>query len=198
MSKVLWHISMSLDGFVAGPGDDMSWLFAGGFTLDPQFVDDVLQQIGAVLIGHRTYHGGDSEQGAKTEQGRAYGGAWQGPQFVFTRDAPETAAPGFTFVGGSIVAAVEIAKVAANGKYVSILGPRTAKKALEVGLVDEILVHVVPTLIGDGLRLFDQPGGASIKLEPAKGGPEITNLWLRVKSYPLDHPRRPGGPVPMP
>lgn len=51
MSKVLWHISMSLDGFVAGPGDDMSWLFAGGITPDPQFVDEVLNQIGAVLIG---------------------------------------------------------------------------------------------------------------------------------------------------
>ena len=179
VSKVLWHVSMSLDGFVAGPGDDMSWLSAG-FTPDAQFVDEILNQIGAVLIGHRTYHGGDSGQGANTEKGRAYGGAWQGPQIVFTRDAPETAAPGFAFVGGSIAAAVEIAKLAANGKYVAILGPRTAKKALEAGLVDEILVHVVPTLIGDGMRLFDQPGGTSIRLEPANSGPAITNLWLRV------------------
>lgn len=134
-------------------------------------------------IGHRTYHGGDSGQGAKTEKGRAYGGAWQGPQIVFTRDAPETAAPGFTFAGGGIATAVETAKAAADGKYVAILGPRTAKKALEAGLVDEILVHVVPTLIGDGLRLFDQPGGTNIRLEPAKGGPEIANLWLRVRSH---------------
>lgn len=74
MSKVLWHITMSFDGFVAKPGDDMTWLFAGGFAPDSQFVDGLLDQIGAVLIGHRTYHGGDTEQGAKTEKGRAYGG----------------------------------------------------------------------------------------------------------------------------
>src|SRR5712691_3681385 len=123
MGKVLWHITMSLDGFVAGPGNDMGWLFAGGVAPDPRFVDDVLGQIGALLIGHRTYHGGDGDQGAKTEKGQAYGGAWQGPQFVFTRDDPAEAPLGFTFVGGGIASAVKIAKEAAGDKYVSILGP---------------------------------------------------------------------------
>jgi dihydrofolate reductase len=181
MSKVLWHITMSLDGFVAGPGDDMAWLFGGGFAADSQFVADVLAQIGAVLIGHRTYHGGDTGQGAKTEKGKAYGGAWHGPQFVFTRDAPDTAAPGFTFLNGDITAAVERAKEAAGDQYVAILGPSTAKKVLDARLLDEILVHVAPVLIGDGLRLFDQPGGTTIKLEPVHGAPLMTNLWMRVK-----------------
>ena len=109
MSKVLWHITMSLDGFVAGPGDDMGWLFGCGFDPDPQFVLRTLDQIGAVLIGHRTYHGGDGDQGAKTEKGEPYGGAWHGPQFVYTRDDPGTAAPGFTFVS-DIKQAVQLAK----------------------------------------------------------------------------------------
>ena len=72
------------------------------------------------------------------------------------------------------------AETAAGDKYVSILGPRTAKKALDTGLVDEVLVHIAPVLLGDGLRLFDQPGGTNVKLEVV-GGPQVTNLWARVK-----------------
>jgi dihydrofolate reductase len=179
MGKVLWHITMSLDGFVAGPGDDMGWLSGGGFAPDPRLVDNVLGRIGALLIGHRTYHGGDGEQGTKTDKGQAYGGAWQGPQFVLTRDDPGAAAPGFTFVGGDIASAVKIARGAAGDKYVAILGPATARKALGAGLLDEILVHVAPVLLGDGVRLFDHPGGAPIRLEPIAGTPPVTNLWMR-------------------
>ena len=88
MGKVLWHITMSLDGFIASPGDGMAWL---AHHLGPNpTADEVLAQIGALLIGHRTY------QLAKTEEGKPYGGAWTGPMFVLTHDAPETAAAGFT------------------------------------------------------------------------------------------------------
>ncbi|HEY9244849.1 MAG TPA: dihydrofolate reductase family protein [Streptosporangiaceae bacterium] len=181
MSKVLWHITMSLDGFVAGPDDDMGWLFGCGFAPDPQFVLRTLNQIGALLIGHRTYHGGDGDHGAKTEQGEPYGGAWHGPQFVFTRDDPAAAAPGFTFVGPDIKQAVQTAKDAANGKYVSVLGPGLAAKVLDAGLLDEILVHVAPVLLGDGRRLFDHPGAARVQLLPIGPTPQMTNIWMRVK-----------------
>lgn len=180
-SKVLWHITMSLDGFAAGPGDDMAWLFGGGYATDPRHTRDLLNRIGALLIGHRTYHGGASGQGAKTATGAAYGGAFHGPQFVYTRDDPAAAAPGFTFLGGSIAEAVATAKQAAGGKYLAILGPATARKVLEAGLLDEILVHVAPVLLGDGIRLFSHPGARPVRLEPVSGGPEITNLWLRIK-----------------
>lgn len=179
MSKVLWHITMSLDGFVAGPGDDMGWLFSSGFDPDPQFVLRTLDQIGAVLIGHRTYHGGDSDQGAKTEKGEPYGGAWRGPQFVYTRDDPGTAAPGFTFVS-DIKLAVQRAKDAAGEKYVALLGPGLAAKVLDAGLLDEILVHVAPVLLGDGKRLYEHPGAANIRLEPTGQTPRVTNMWMRV------------------
>lgn len=181
MSKVLWHITMSLDGFVAGPDDDMGWLFGSGFDPDPQFVMRTLDEIGAVLIGHRTYHGGDGDQGAKTEKGEPYGGSWHGPMFVFTRDDPGTAAPGFTFVTGDIKHAVQLAKDAAGDKYVSVLGPGLAAKVLDAGLLDEILVHVAPVLLGDGKRLYDHPGTANIQLEPTGRTPQITNLWMRVR-----------------
>jgi dihydrofolate reductase len=174
MGKVLWHITMSLDGFIAGPGDDMAWLTD---YLGPNpTADEVLAQIGALLIGNRTY------QLAKTEEGRPYGGAWTGPMFVLTHDAPENAAAGFTFVSGDINKAVATAKAAAGDKYVVVLGATTAKQCLDAGVLDEVLVHIAPILLGDGVRLFDRPGGTNVKLDRISltDSPQVTNLWLRV------------------
>jgi riboflavin biosynthesis pyrimidine reductase len=60
---------------------------------------------------------------------------------------------------------VEIAKEAAGGANVVILGANVAKQALEADLVDEVLVHLTPVLLGDGVRLFSRPGGSPIRLE---------------------------------
>ena len=174
MGRVLWHITMSLDGFIAGPGDDMAWL-ADYLGPNPT-ADEVLAQIGALLIGNRTY------QLAKTQEGKPYGGAWTGPMFVLTHDAPEHAAAGFTFVSGDIKQAVATAKAAAGDKYVVILGATTAQQCLDAGLLDEVLVHIAPVLLGDGVRLFDRPGGTNVKLERIglTHSPQVTNLWLRI------------------
>ncbi len=177
MSKVLWHITMSLDGFVAGPGGDMSWM---GDYADPNpTVNEVLGQIGAVLIGGRTY------DGAKTEQGKVYGGAWSGPQFVLTHAASNTAASGFTFVAGDIGEVMRKVKAAAGNNYVAIIGPTAAKEILYAGLLDEILIHIVPVLLGDGVRLFEHSGGTTVKLELIRlthsQSQKVTNMWLRVK-----------------
>jgi dihydrofolate reductase len=165
---------MSLDGFIAGPGDDMGWL-ADYIGPDPT-ADELLARIGALLVGGRTY------QLARTPEGRPYGGAWTGPMFVLTHDAPETAAAGFTFVSGDIGGAVAAAKAAAGDKYVVVLGAHTARECLDAGLLDEVLVHVAPVLLGDGVRLFDRPGGANVKLERTglTHTPKVTDLWLRV------------------
>jgi len=59
-----------------------------------------------------------------------------------------------------------------------------ARQCLEAGVLDEILVGVVPVLLGDGVRLFDRPGGANVRLEPLRqaSSPNSTNLWFRVKT----------------
>jgi dihydrofolate reductase len=174
MGKVLWHITMSLDGFIAGPGDDMSWL-AGHVGENPT-ADEVMARIGALLIGNRTY------QLARTEAGRPYGGAWSGPMFVLTHDAPDTAAAGFTFVSGDIETAVATARAAAGDGYVVVFGASTAQQCLDAGLLDEVLVHIAPLLLGDGVRLFDRPGGTNVELERIglTHSPRVTNLWFRV------------------
>jgi dihydrofolate reductase len=174
MGRVLWHITMSLDGFIAGPGDNMAWL--GDYLGPNPTADEVLAQIGALLIGHRSY------QLAKTEEGKPYGGAWTGPMFVLTHDAPEHAAAGFTFLSGDLDQAVATAKAAAGDNYVVIFGATTAQECLDAGLLDEVLVHLAPVLLGDGVRLFDRPGGTNVKLERISltDSPRVTNLWLRV------------------
>lgn len=178
MAKVLYSVSMSLDGFIAGPGGDMSWLTP---YLGPNpVVDGLLGQIGALLIGHRTFGGDDPHKGDEGE-GKAFGGGWEGPQFVLTHHPPAEPVPGITFVG-DLASGLAAATTAAGDKYVNILGADVARQCLEAGALDEILVFVTPVLLGDGVRLFDHPGGMTVKLELVNLAdvPNATSLWLRV------------------
>jgi riboflavin biosynthesis pyrimidine reductase len=78
---------------------------------------------------------------------------------------------------------------------VFVLGADTARSCLNAGVLDEILVHIAPVLLGDGVRLHEHPGGTSIKLERISltESPQVTNLWLRVVSREMPHRLTPGG-----
>jgi dihydrofolate reductase len=178
MGKMLYSATMSLDGFIAGPGGDMSWLTE---HLGPNpTVDELVGKIGALLVGNRTFRGDDPHKGT-TNEGKPFGGGWSGPQFVLTHHAPDTPVPGVTFVG-DLDSGVAAAKAAAGDKYVNVLGAEVARQCLDAGLLDEILVCIAPVLLGDGVRLFDRPGGTDVKLERVSlsQAPGATNLWLRV------------------
>lgn len=179
MGKVLWSVTMSLDGFIAGPGGDMSWLTE---HLGPNpTVDELIGKIGALLVGNRTFGGDDPYKGVEEKEGKPFGGGWSGPQFVLTHHAPDTPVPGVTFVG-DLDSGVAAAKAAAGDKYVNVLGAEVARQCLDAGVIDEILVCIAPVLLGDGVRLFDRPGGTNVKLERLSltHAPRATNLWLRV------------------
>jgi dihydrofolate reductase len=178
MSKLLYSATMSLDGFIAGVDGDMSWLTEHLGT-DGTEVDDLMAGIGALLIGKRTFTGDDPNRGTDAEG--AFGGKWHGPSIVLTHDPPAgTPDPDTTFVS-DLDTAVRVAKEAADGEYVCILGANVAKQCLEAGLLDEILVFIAPVLLGDGVRLFEHAGGTNIRLEPIDrervGG---ATLWFRV------------------
>jgi dihydrofolate reductase len=178
MGKVLYSVTMSVDGFIAGPGGDMSWLTE---HLGPNpTVDELIGKIGALLVGNRTFRGDDPHKGTDKE-GKPFGGGWSGPIFVLTHHAPDTPVPGITFVG-DLDSGVAAAKAAAGDKYVNVLGASTARQCLDAGVLDEILVLIAPVLLGDGVRLFDRPGGTNVKLERLSltHAPNATNLWLRV------------------
>jgi len=176
MSKVLWHTMMSLDGFIAGPNDDMQWVFGvdGGAG---QTSDDVVGSTGALLVGRRTQDVEDRLQPG------FYGGAFRGPFFVLRHDPPSKppVVKGVTgrFLDVGIDEAVGIAKEAADGGDVVVLGANVARQCLEAGLLDEIIVHVAPVLVGDGVRLFERAGGVALKLEPISSAEEGLMTVLR-------------------
>ena len=109
---------------------------------------------------------------------RSFGG-----EFVLTHEPPDPPDPAVTFLTGDIGEAVATALRAAGGKNLEILGADVAGQCLRRGLVDEIMVYVLPVLLGDGTRFFSSPGLASIDLEPldsTRSGP-VTILRFRVR-----------------
>ena len=176
MGKVLWHTMMSLDGFIAGRNDDMQWAFGvdGGPS---RTIEDVLRSTGALLVGRRTQDVEDRLQPG------FYGGAFRGPFFVLRHDPPSEppVVKGVTgqFIDLGIEEAVRLAKAAAEGGDVVVLGANVARQCLEGGLLDEIIVHVAPALVGDGVRLFERAGGAAVKLTPIYSADEGGMTVLR-------------------
>lgn len=154
--KVLWHFAMSLDGFVAGPDHAMDWM--AGISFRSHLVDEYVATTGAVLAGR---HGWD----AAISEHRPYGGAWTGPIFVLTHH-PDDAAPadGVTFLNCEPAEAVRIGLEAAGGKNLEVFSPTIGRQLLDLGLIDEIDLHITPVLLGEGIRLYDNPGGEPIRL----------------------------------
>jgi dihydrofolate reductase len=180
VGEVLWHTQMSLDGFIAGPNDEMRWAFEAEAGPD-ETIDEVVASTGALLVGRRTQDVEDREQPG------FYGGAYRGPFFVLRHDPPSEP-PVVKGVTGTVLnvpisEAVATARRAAEGRNVVILGANVAKQALEAGLVDEVLVHLTPILLGDGVRLFDYPGGKQIWLErtAVRENGQLTLLRFRAR-----------------
>lgn len=176
MGKVLWHTMMSLDGFIAGSNDDMSWAF--GLDAEPsETLDTVVASTGALLVGRRTQDVEDRLQPG------FYGGAFRGPFFVLRHDPPPEppVVKGVTgrFLDVEIEQAVRVAKEAAGDAHVVVLGANIARQCLEKGLLDEIIIHVAPVLLGGGVRLFERAGGEPVELEPITSVDEGAMTVLR-------------------
>jgi dihydrofolate reductase len=174
--KVVVNRAMSLDGFIAGPGDAMAWIFDFMAPVQQAF-PEIMAATGAMLVGRRTYEVG--KRLAAEMAGPGYDG---GPQFVLTHEPPDPTDPAATFLTGDIGEAVATARSAASGKDLEILGADVAGQCLRRGLVDEILVFVLPVLLGDGIR-FLSPGLARIDLEPVSStrSGAVTILRFRVR-----------------
>ena len=173
MATVLYSAAASLDGFIAGPGGDMSWL--SEFVGDPDpTAERLLAGTGAILCGHRTFGGDDPNAGTDAEG--AFGGQYDGPVFVLTHRPADEAPEGVVFVG-DLADGVARAAEAAGDAYVSVLGANVAAQCLEAGLLDEVLMFFVPVLLGDGVPMFRRPGGERVRLERLS---DETEHWYRV------------------
>ncbi len=112
-----------------------------------------------------------------------YGGAWRGPEFVITHRPPVAPSnPALTFFTSSIDNAVATALTSAEGKNIVLFGATIPRQCLNAGVVDEILIHLVPVLPGDGIRLYEARGFGQVNLEPTYVGQsgQVTNLRFRV------------------
>ena len=182
--KVVVNRAMSLDGFIAGPGDAQDWIF-DFMANDAPGQKEAAAATGAMLVGRRTVEVGsrmeaDQERGSAS---RGEGYPFSGPIFVLTHKPPDPPDPDVTYLTGDIGEAVATALDAAGGKNLEILGADVAAQCLRRGLVDEILVYVMPVLLGDGVRFFSSPGLARIDLEPLDSTRHgaVTILRFRVR-----------------
>ena len=209
MPKLRLGISMSLDGFVAGPGQSVAnplgiggmrlheWAFplaqwramhgleGGEVNESSRVVEKSLANIGATVMGRNMFGGHPGPWRAK-EPWNGWWGAnppFHYPVFVLTHHAraPLELEGGttFTFVTGGIEVALEQALRAAGGKDVSLAGgANAARQYLVAGLVDEMEISLVPTLLGSGERLFDRVGDdlRGLELVRTVAAPDVTHL----------------------
>lgn len=180
MTLVRWNTTMSLDGFIAGPGDAMDWVFK--YDSPGPVVSEMIESSGAILAGRRTFDAG-RKAGQPEEATEAFGGAWHGPQFVLTHRPPvHEPDKSIRFLSGDIAVTVAIAREAAAGRNVLISGADVARQCLEAELMDDIVILVAPILLGAGVRLFGSTPAASVPLElvTATQAGQITSLHYRV------------------
>ncbi len=178
-AKVLWHVTMSLDGFIAGPNDAMEWAFERA-TVPSAEAQTVIASTGAILAGRRWW---DAAAAKYNGLDGIYGGAWKGPVLVLTHGrAPAPRDARLTFFSKRIAEAVPRALQAARGKDVVVLGANVAQQCLGEHLLDEVLVHVAPVLLGDGVRLIAERSISKTDLELVRLGRagQITEMRYRV------------------
>ncbi|MGP3984482.1 dihydrofolate reductase family protein [Streptomyces sp. KR80] len=209
MSSITCQISMSLDGFVAGPNQSVenplgeggerlhewvistaSWreqhgLKGGDRTPDSEVVDEVVRDVGAYIMGRKMFGGGE---GPWDETWTGWWGEnppFHAPVFVLTHHPRKVlqmqGGTTFTFVTDGIESALEQARAAAGDRNVAIAGGASAvQQYLAAGLLDELYLHIVPVILGSGERLLEGVGHPT--LEPVKvvASPAVTHVKYHV------------------
>lgn len=219
MTKLRLNITMSLDGNVAGPNQSVrhplgeggeqlhEWALAvrtfrerhgmegGEIGPDEDIAKEYFQNIGATIMGRHMFGGGNGPWGDKPWNG------WWGedppfhmPVFVLTHHARDSlemqGGTTFHFVTDGIHAALQRAKDAARGKDITLGGGAdVAQQYLNAGLIDEMEIHIVPVLLGDGARLFDNTGGRQVGYECIRvtNSPSVSHYKYRRRQIHAGH-----------
>lgn len=191
MSKVIFDMSMSLDGFVTATGSTpeepvgeggqqlTEWAM-GGDPASNELLAAAVSEVGAFIAGRRTYDTSLPWWGPNGPTGPA-----RVPLFVVTHQAPADSPEDgvYTFVTDGIESALRQAREAADGRDVAVMGGAdTGRQFIRAGLVDHVGIHLVPVLFGGGDRLFDHLGDDHIQLEVASvvDTPLATHLLYRI------------------
>lgn len=203
MGKVISDITMSVDGFIAGPNAGVDnplgdggerlhyWMFppesgrephgleGGRTTEDSAVVEESTARAGAFVMGRRMFDEGEEPWGDTPP--------FHHPVFVVTHHArDELVKDGgttYTFVTDGIKRALELAQAAAGDRDVAISGgANVVQQLIEAGMLDELQIHVAPIFLGAGTRLFDRPDLADVQLDGTRviASPRVTHLQFRV------------------
>jgi dihydrofolate reductase len=193
MADTILDMSMSIDGFISGPDDDMEqglgrdghrlhdWLHDGGVSPGSyrpvegasRLVFDEVMNTGAVITGRRTFD---------------LAGKWDGdhhdgvPIFVLTHQAPSEPAPGSAQYVTDVADCVTRAREAAGDRDILVHGAKTGQALLRAGLLDQMELHLIPVLLGEGRRLFEGMGPEHIELELVRTleAPGVTHQRYRA------------------
>ena len=193
MGKVVLDLSMSLDGFIAGPKDDdqpdrelggldilHDWRFGGQSATEAEAYEvEKFKPMGAGIVGRRMLDLGLGPWGENP--------TFHMPIFVLSHETrkpiPKQGGTTYTFVTEGIESTLQQAEEAAGGKDIMLLGgANAAQQYLKAGLLDEIHLHLVPVLLSEGIRLFENIGTQQINLEQMSviEEPGVTHLRFRV------------------
>ena len=180
MARVTWGFTASLDGFITGPNHDMSWMSGLGSLADGT-VEDLASQVAVIISGRRGYDAAKAQAAERDElTSEAYGGAWDGTEFILTHRPEELAEDTtITALNCSIAEVVDRAQAIAGDRDIQIISADIGRQALEVDLIDEMQVFVAPIFLGDGTRVFDVPGGRRVYWELAEEDDANKGAWFR-------------------
>jgi dihydrofolate reductase len=182
LGNVVVDITVSLDGFIATPEGDVTRLHRWALVAGEGYTDEVRalfdeEEFGAVVAGRGTYDAA---------------GAWGGdppihaPYVIVSHDVPTRVATGewtrFVFVTDGVAAAIAEAKKIAGDRVVGVMGGADIiQQGFNANVVDELRLHVVPVLLGSGIRLFDNLNGQhELELTETRKGPETFRMYYRV------------------
>lgn len=209
MGRVTCQISISLDGFVAGPNQSLEnpigegglrlheWVFAtaswraqqgqtgGENSVDSEVIDDVFGNVGAYIMGRKMFGGGNGPWD------RSWKGWWGDdppyhvPVYVLTHHArdplPMQGGTTFTYVTSGIGSALEQARSAAGDKDISIAGgAHTVQQFMAAGMLDELYLHIVPIVLGAGERLLENVGDPTLQPVTVIASPAVTHVKYRI------------------
>ena len=182
MPNVVLDMAMSLDGFIAGPDDEDHGLHNYFFSPTgptKQVIEEGFRTTGTIIMGRRSYDVGAAQDGFADNP-------YQVPTFILTHHVPEKVARGaesFVFVRDGIRSALEQAKAFTGDRDIVIGGgANIAQQYLKAGLIDDIQIHLVHTLLGEGIRLFDSMGADPIELKQTRAieGSGVTHFRFSV------------------
>jgi dihydrofolate reductase len=209
VSLVRCQLSISLDGFVAGPNQSLDdplgeggmrlhqWAFAteswraqhggrgGARNADAEVVDEMTRGVGAHIMGRRMFGGGEGPWDETWTGWWGEGPPYHAPVFVLTHHAreplPMQGGTTFTFVTDGIESALEQARAAAGGDDVAIAGGANAvQQYLAAGLLDELYLHIVPVVLGAGERLLENVGDPELEPVGVIASAAVTHVRYRI------------------